>query len=50
MPSQIAIIEIYENPDDSWYYGCPDLDLMGYANIDNLLIDIEAKLKVHNQK
>lgn len=45
MSSHLTRIEIYENEDGSWYYGCPSLDLMGYRDIFELMKDIWEKLK-----
>ncbi len=44
MPSYIATIEIYENDDGSWYYGCPAENLMVYDTILQLLVDLRVKL------
>lgn len=48
MSSHIARIEVYPNNDEDviedWSYGCPDLDLMGYSDIQELLVDIKIVL------
>lgn len=50
MPSYIARIEIYpgDNLLEGWSFGCPDLNLMGYTDILELLRDIrlEAMRKI----
>ena len=53
MSSQIARIEVYPNYDEDgsmnldlpFSYGCPDLDLMGYSNITELIEEIRKELK-----
>ena len=37
MSSHIFRIEIYENKDGTWSYGCPDESLMGYNDIEILI-------------
>ena len=46
MSSDIFRIEIYDNEDGTWSYGCPDENLMGYNDIETLiklLKELEAK-------
>ena len=58
MSSHIARIEIYPdyNKDGSinlnlpFSYGCPDLDLMGYVEIEELVRDIKKKLKEKDRR
>lgn len=38
-------LERYPDGEGNFSYGCPDLDLMGYSNIDVLLIDVLHKIK-----
>jgi len=53
MPSYVTMIEVYPDyaEDGSmdielpFSYGCPRLDLMGYRNIKELIIDIRHKLR-----
>ena len=48
MSSVIARIEIYHHDSDNkedWSYGCPDLNLMGYSDINELVRDIEESQK-----
>lgn len=46
MPSHIAKIEIYDDGNGEYSFGCPDLDLMGYGDMDELFDDIIDKLFV----
>lgn len=41
MPSYKYRIEIYEDENNNLSYGCPDRDLMGYSDINELLKDLE---------
>ena len=53
MSSHITRIEVYPNYnkdgsmnlDLPFSYGCPELDLMGYRDIEELIKDIRKKLK-----
>lgn len=41
-------IEIYHHDSDrkeDWSYGCPNLDLMGYSDVNELIKDIEELKK-----
>ncbi len=52
MPSQIARIEVYPAYDSEgamdlempFAYGCSELNLMGYSNVEELIEDIRIKL------
>jgi len=46
MSSHLTRIEIYVNEDKSYSYGCPDLDLMGYSDIKELIKDIKIKMSI----
>jgi|GEM_PF-6795402 len=45
MSSCITRIEVYEDDDGLYYFGCPDLNLMGYGDIDDLMKDIRDTQK-----
>ncbi len=48
MSSVLTRIEIYDHYDEdgeeTWSYGCPDLDLMGYGSVIDLLEDVKYHL------
>ena len=46
MSSQFFRIEVYGVD----WYGCPELDLMGYSNIDDSLIDCWDKISKSEEK
>lgn len=54
MTSRIAVIEVYPDYDEedgsvdltlNFSYGCPELGLMGYTNVRDLVHDIRKELK-----
>ncbi len=58
MSSHIARIEVFPDYelegsmdlDLPFSYGCGDLDLMGYTNVEELVEDIRTKLKEEDKK